>query len=146
MKALDRSLVGCKKCERGYPPRDMPEGLCVECWQKMSDPERAFLTYWRQLAPLELPDPVREYRFDEKRKWRLDLAFPDVLVAVELHGATYARGRHTRGGGFAKDREKMNAAQVAGWIVLEFPSEVLKADPERCVRQVADAIIARTPT
>ena len=142
MKALDRSLVGCKKCGRGCQLRDMQGGLCAECWQNMSGPER-FLAYWRQPALLGLPAPVMEFRFHETRKWRLDLAFPDVLVAVEIHGATYARGRHTRGGGFAKDREKMNAAQVAGWIVLEFPAEVLKADPERCVRQVADAVIGR---
>jgi len=112
-------------------------------WQKMSDPERAFLTYWRQLAPLELPDPVREYRFDDDRDWRFDFSWPDVLVACEIHGGNWKRGAHVRPVRFAKDREKMNAAQIAGWIVLEFPSEVLKADPERCVRQVADAIVER---
>jgi len=145
MTVLDRSLVGCEKCGRGYPLADMQGGLCVECWQKMSDPERAFRNYWQMLAPLELPEPVREYRFDDTRRWRLDFAFPDVLVGVELHGATYARGRHTRGGGFAKDREKMNAAQVAGWIVLEFPAEVLRDDPAKCVRMVADTVVERTP-
>ena len=120
-----------------------PRPISDADWQKMSEPERAFLAHWRILAPLELPEPVREYRFDPVRKWRLDLAWPDVLVAVEIHGGNWKRGAHVRPVRFAKDREKMNAAQLAGWIVLEFPSEVLRDDPEQCVRQTGDAIAGR---
>ena len=66
-----------------------------------------------------LPKPVPELTFHPKRKWRFDYAWPEEKVALEIHGATYKNGRHTRGLGFARDREKMNEAQLLGWIVIE---------------------------
>lgn len=65
------------------------------------------------------PVPKTEYRFHPKRRWRFDYAWPDQKIAVEVHGGIHTRGRHTRGTGFEKDREKMNAAQLLGWKVLE---------------------------
>ncbi len=97
-----------------------------------------------QLRLRGLPEPLREYcpglkdSTGKVRKWRFDLAWLDVYVTygrewteltyliVEVHGATHAQGRHTRGTGFANDREKMNAAQLAGWTVLEYPIERVK--------------------
>lgn len=49
----------------------------------------------------------------------MDLAWPKEKVALEVHGAVFQNGRHNRGDGFLKDREKMNEAQLMGWIVLE---------------------------
>lgn len=67
-----------------------------------------------------LPEPELEVRFHPIRRWRFDLGWPSQKVAVEVHGAVYARGRHTRGLGFEGDREKMNEAQLQGWTVLEY--------------------------
>jgi len=60
---------------------------------------------------------------------------------VELHGGTWTGGRHVRGDGFADDREKVNAAQLAGWTVLEYPSDVFYAGPERVIVEVAQAVV-----
>lgn len=68
----------------------------------------------------ELPEPVLEHRFDGKRKWRFDLAWPDKRIAAECHGSTWTGGRHVRGYGFEGDRRKMNAALLQGWRVFEF--------------------------
>ena len=57
------------------------------------------------------------------RQWRLDIAIPSGLVGVELHGGIHSGGRHTRGTGFENDREKMNAAILLGWRVLEFTAK-----------------------
>lgn len=65
------------------------------------------------------PEPVTEHYFARPRRWRLDVAWVDDLVALELHGSTWAGGRHTRGKGFADDREKMNEAALRGWVVIE---------------------------
>lgn len=73
-----------------------------------------------------LPTPVLEYRFHSIRRWRFDLAFPDRLVAVEIHGAVYSFGHHTRGRGFEDDREKANEAQIMGWRVLEYSTGQVK--------------------
>ena len=71
-----------------------------------------------------IPDPVREHRFHPVRKWRLDFAWLDQKLALEVDGGIYG-GRHTRGAGFKKDQEKRNAAILMGWRVLHTtPAEV----------------------
>jgi very-short-patch-repair endonuclease len=62
---------------------------------------------------------IREYRFDRKRRWRLDFAWPEERFGVEVHGGIWTQGRHTRGAGFERDREKMAEALASGWRVLE---------------------------
>jgi len=61
---------------------------------------------------------VREYRFHPARRWRFDFAFPARRIAIEVDGGVWARGRHTRGGGYIADAEKYNEAVVLGWRVL----------------------------
>lgn len=72
------------------------------------------------------PHPVTEYRFDPKRRWRFDYAWPDQRVAVEVNGGVWSKGRHVRGTGYIRDMEKLNEAQVAGWIVLQFTPQQMK--------------------
>lgn len=75
-----------------------------------------------QIRALRLPEPVREYRFDGPggRRWRLDCAWIDMLLAVEVNGSEFVQGRHNRGLGMANDFEKLNAALLDGWAVLLF--------------------------
>ncbi len=70
--------------------------------------------------------PVRELRFHPSRRWRFDFAFPDKKIAVEVEGGIWARGRHTRGGGYAGDVEKYNEAVKLGWRVLRYHSATLR--------------------
>jgi very-short-patch-repair endonuclease len=65
-----------------------------------------------------LPIPVPEHRFHPTRKWRLDWAWPELKVALEVEGGYAVGGRHTRVGGFLKDQEKYNALAVMGWRLL----------------------------
>ena len=74
----------------------------------------------------ELPQPEREYRFYDCRRWRFDFAWPDVKVAAEVEGGTWTRGRHTRGRGFEKDCEKYNTATLLGWRVFRFTSTMVR--------------------
>lgn len=80
----------------------------------------------------ELPEPETEVKFHESRRWRFDFAWPDAMVAVEIEGGTWSRGRHTRGSGFIADCDKYNAAAVLGWRVLRFTGEHLN-DPDAVV-------------
>lgn len=67
----------------------------------------------------------REFRFHPERKWRLDYS---VLprneyahaVAVEIEGAIWTNGRHTRGKGYQADLDKYNAATAMGYQVYRF--------------------------
>ena len=66
-----------------------------------------------------------EHRFHPRRKWRFDVAWPDMMIAVEIDGGTWIQGRHSRGAGQSKDNEKINAAQSLGWKVYRFtPTDV----------------------
>lgn len=64
------------------------------------------------------PLPELEYKFHPTRKWRMDFAWPDRMVALEIDGAVFIRGGHTRGKGYENDREKDGEATVLGWRVL----------------------------
>ena len=78
-----------------------------------------------------LPAYVTEHRFHTTRRWRFDYAWPEIKLAVEVHGGTYTNGRHTRGGGFTVDREKMNEAAIYGWTVLEVTSAQVRSGQMR---------------
>lgn len=76
----------------------------------------AFLGLLKPLLDMGL-DVRLEHRFHAKRKWRLDLAIPSLMIAVEIEGGMYVRGggAHQRVGRFKSDMEKYNAATELGW-------------------------------
>lgn len=73
-----------------------------------------------QLRAHGLPRPEREHRFHPRRGWRFDFAWPQFMVAVEVDGGTWSQGRHTRGAGFERDADKLNAATSLGWCVFRY--------------------------
>ena len=100
----------------------------------------AYFAYLWGLRNAGLPDPVREYPFALPRRFRFDFAWPDERVAVEIHGATYAQGRHTRGSGFERDCEKRNLATHLGWRLYEFTKQMLEEEPDRWLGMVIEAL------
>lgn len=83
--------------------------------------------------------PLREYKFHPKRLWRLDFAWLDHMLAVEIQGGTFTGGRHTRGSALHDEYTKLNAAVAMGWRVLMFDTVHLK-DVWQCVDTIAAAI------
>lgn len=81
--------------------------------------------FLQQIRDAGLPEPRRHYSFDDTKR-HLDFAWPGV--AVEIQGGTWIRGAHTRGKGYANDRRKLNFLTMAGWIVLEYTSDMLDAN------------------
>ena len=98
-----------------------------------------------QVRATGLPAPVREYRFHPRRQWRFDFCWPAYNLAVEIEGAVWTRGRHTRGSGFVQDMEKYNAAAVAGWRVLRFDPEAVLNGTARELVALALGVEAPTP-
>ena len=90
---------------------------------KASHLEAAFLIFLDQRAP-DLPKPEREYQFHPERKWRLDFAWVEKKVAVEIEGLTRSGGRHQKRQGFLADAEKHEAALMLGWTVYRVPGSV----------------------
>lgn len=87
-------------------------------------------------------DPVWELKDAiPGRKFRVDIAFPNVKLAIEVdgwqhHGKTLSA--------FKSDRIKQNLFVVQGWRVLRFfPGEISRT-PDGCVDMIKQAFL--TPT
>ena len=79
--------------------------------------------------------PVPEYKFYNNRRWRIDYAFPDQKLAIEIEGGVYTRGRHVRPTGFIGDIEKYNALTECGWRLLRYqPNRVDFEQVKRCLQ------------
>jgi very-short-patch-repair endonuclease len=88
--------------------------------------ESALSVKFRRLwAELGGPELMPELRFHPTRKWRFDFAHEGSMTAVEIDGAVWSRGRHTRGAGFIKDREKGNMATSMGWRVFHLATGMI---------------------
>ena len=75
-----------------------------------------------------LPQPHREFKFHPVRLWRFDYAWVAWQVALEVDGGIWRQGRHTRGSGWLKDTEKLNAAASMGWRLLRCAPQQLTTD------------------
>ena len=79
-----------------------------------------------QLRIAQIPRPDLEYRFCDGRRWRFDYAWPDKMVALEIEGGIWIRGRHVTGLGYEKDCRKYSEAAVLGWKVLRVTPEMVE--------------------
>lgn len=67
---------------------------------------------------------VREYKFLPDRRFRADFAIIPLRLLVEVQGGRWMEhGGHNTGGGLARDYEKSNLAQLAGWRYLQFTAD-----------------------
>lgn len=88
---------------RGYEPGD-------------SDLEMRFV---RALVAAGLPEPLQQHRVQVgSRRCRIDLAYPDLRLAIEIDGWEHHRTRDA----FDTDRVRANDLVVAGWHLLPFTS------------------------
>ena len=96
-----------------------------------------FIAYIRYELKVEL---VKEYKFHPTRRWRFDYAQPELKIAIEVEGAVWTNGRHTRGSGFIKDMEKYNTAASMGWTILRVtPDEKLAAKTVDLLRKTLES-------
>lgn len=74
----------------------------------------------RQLIFFGITDFKREYRFHPVRKWRLDLAFPELRIGIECEGvgARGTAGRHQLTQHIHDNTEKHSALAVMGWRLI----------------------------
>lgn len=80
-----------------------------------------------QLDAARLPMPEEEVIFHPDRKWRFDMAWAELMLAVEIDGATWTRGRHARGKGIEADCEKYAEAMLLGWDVLRVTGDMVRS-------------------
>ena len=107
----------------------------------MSTLSKGEIVFAGQLSAAEYPldEFVIEYVFAPPRRWRFDFAWPDRLIAVEIEGGSWIKGRHNYGPGFEADCRKYNTAELMGWTVLRFtPYMVMSGDAIAFMRVVFD--------
>lgn len=90
----------------------------------------------------KLPMPTPEFRFEPSRRWRFDWCWPDHKIALEIEGAVWTRGRHTRGSGFMKDMEKYNHAAQLGYRVFRCTPNGINLGMELVATALRDQVLA----
>jgi len=80
----------------------------------------------RELKALKI-NFEQEFEFHPKRKWRADFHLVGKKILVEVEGAIWSGGRHTRGKGYIGDMEKYNAATMLGYQVIRFSTDQVKS-------------------
>lgn len=91
----------------------------------------------QQITACQLPVPDREFLFHPTRKWRVDFAWSQFMVLVEIEGLTPQGGRHQRLAGFEADAEKYGEAQRLGFTVVRLtPTQVRTGAGVRLISDV----------
>lgn len=122
-----------------------------------------------QVRQAGLPEPCVEYRFHPERRWRFDMAWPELHLAVEIEGGIFGRavrcqncgsivrqrshkgfaivysgGRHNRGQGYERDLEKYNQAVMLGWRLLRFSKTMIETgqaiESLKCALSIFDKV------
>lgn len=86
-----------------------------------------------------LPEPVRQHEVRDGRSRfvaRIDLAYPDCRLAIELLGKQF----HLTDQAFERDPARRNGLELLGWTVLEFTWRQYADEPSTITNQVADAL------
>jgi very-short-patch-repair endonuclease len=105
--------------KRWVPPAPPAVGA-ARAPKKKREPSKIEERFALHLRAAQVFQPVREYAFSPTRAWRLDFAWPELKIAVEVEGGIWTGGRHTNASGFIKDLEKYNALALAGWRLFRF--------------------------
>lgn len=65
-------------------------------------------------------DYQTEYQFHPARKFRFDIAIPELKLGIEFEGLISDKSRHTTITGYTNDCIKYNLAQSFGWKVYRY--------------------------
>lgn len=86
----------------------------------------------------ELPSPTFQYEVWHAGRFvaRIDAAYPDLLLAIEIDGYEH----HASPEAFQRDRARQNYLVALGWTVLRFTWHDVVHDPARVAGSVRDMV------
>ena len=95
----------------------------------------------RLLRQHRLPQPQRQVEVRDEREFigRLDFAYPELMIAIEVQSYRW----HSSRAAWRKDMERLNRLQALGWIVIQVTYDDLECRPESVLRRIRDAINVR---
>ena len=84
-----------------------------------------------------LPDPVRQFRvvLPSGKERFLDLAYPDLMIAIEVDGYEW----HSTRSDWVADQIRNNELVALGWRIFRVTAEV-RSNPEAFLSQIASAL------
>ena len=83
-----------------------------------------------------ISEPQFELQFHPLRRWKFDLSWPGYMLAIEVQGGIWSRGRHNRGAAMLKEWEKLNEAATMGWRILYCqPSSLCMVDFAKTIKK-----------
>lgn len=104
--------------EEPKPKRSRRQPTELERLQLKARREHLENTLLAHMRAVGLPLPDRNWRFHPDRQWALDFAWPDRMLAVEVEGGLWVRGRHLQPAGYEEDCRKYAEAALLGWVVI----------------------------
>lgn len=78
-----------------------------------------------QLRADGAPPFERQHQFALPREWRIDFAWLDLRLAVEIQGGIWRKsgGAHSHPTNIVRNITKYNALAALGWRLLQFPTD-----------------------
>ena len=67
------------------------------------------------------------------RKYRIDIAFPEIMLAIEVDGFNH-HGKFLAD--FKRDRERQILLTLNGWRILRFSAGAIRQDVEHCLAMI----------
>lgn len=116
--------------------------ITPESEAQMTNIERAFLTWWRRLAPDDTPQPVAQfyYALQIGREFHADFAWPDAKLLLECQGGVFTGQAHGSISGILKDNERLNIASRLGWRMMRCTTKDLEEHPAQFIERVCAAL------
>lgn len=134
----------CLKCDDTYPVVTLPctspnTALPPKAAERLSNTESPLEALFMELWDGE--PPKREYKFSPISDHRLDFAWPNKKVALEVDGMV-----HRIKARFRTDVNKHNLLMTLGWRYYRITGEMLRQSPEPIMDMLKEAIHERDET
>lgn len=85
--------------------------------------------FFELLAIAGMPKPEKEVKMIDKRRYRIDYAWPAIKLGIEIQGGVFTRGAHGSIYGILAGYKKANDACEHGWSIMYYlPSEMLTTE------------------
>lgn len=125
------TLRELQRCVAGLPgaPGRRPSRIRAVLVQRLEGYEPGDsaleLRVLRAIVAAGLPEPIQQHGVTVRsRRYRIDLAYPEHRLAIEVDGFEPHRHRSA----FDRDRARANDLVVDGWTILRFTSESTDAE------------------
>ena len=119
LRALDRVVRRLHHIAPGRSPSKLVRVLALRVPGYEPGDSNLESRVYEALVAAGLPTPRRQHRVTVgTHTYYVDIAYPEQLVAIEVDGFEFHRGRTS----FDQDRRRQNDLVRAGWTVLRFTS------------------------